>query len=201
MDYDTSITDNLFSFEEIDLLNQLIAEHCKNPERVVKSESGAYYTVGNDAEALIKSKVYSCYDDNLILNITMYDTHSPAYPHLDISSSGPDYSAYTFIIPLDTYNAHTIVFNEKVKSTETYVEYLKITTPYSPFRIDRAFYKQYLSHMMPTDIDRLSVELVYPWTKGSMVAFDRYKLHCSDNFLKNGLTNKKGIVIWSELKP
>ena len=49
-----------------------------------------------------------------------------------------------------------------------------------------------------SQIDKISIETIFPWKKGSLLIFDRGKLHCSDNFLANGLPSKRGFVIWTE---
>jgi hypothetical protein len=199
--YPTRIFDNFFTHEEIQLLNNLITEHCKSPDRTVTSHSGTYYSIGQEAEELVSKKIADKFDKNLILNISMYDTHSPAFPHPDIDAADPANAAYTIIIPLDNYNANTIVFNEIVEYTQSHADFISRSVAYDPSRIDMEFYNKHLSHMRLEDLTMLSIEEIYPWTKGSMIVFYRYKLHCSDNFIKNGLINKKGLVIWSLLKP
>jgi hypothetical protein len=116
--------------------------------------------------------------------------------------------AWTFIIPVETVNSNTIVFEET--SDEDYQQtdsvtkkgiayYTSINAPYNPPRIDQATVQKYFSHMPPEFLDYLTIQEVFPWVKGSLFAADRRRFHSSDNFFANGLTYKRAIVAWTAM--
>jgi hypothetical protein len=43
----------------------------------------------------------------------------------------------------------------------------------------------------------VSLYAVYKWKIGSVIAWDRKLLHCSDNFLVNGVKEKTALVIFT----
>ena len=67
-------------------------------------------------------------------------------------------------------------------------EHLKL---YDKKLFDKSDYKKYLTHETIENLSGLEIDMVYEWTLGSMLIFDRTRLHCSSSKIdgkKIGLT-------------
>ena len=160
----------------------------------------------------INSKIHKIFDKNIrcvdwhILNAFLpYPTHSDSFDDLDPIATGlppgADY-AFTFLIPLDNYNTNTIVFNEESTYTKNPGRWIQENNIPKKNEISDNFYDQYLGHH---DIngkpvfDHLSVEFLFPWTKGDLLTMSRHSFHCSDNFPAKGLKVKRALIGWSHI--
>lgn len=56
-----------------------------------------------------------------------------------------------------------------------------------------------LGHLQPRWLEGLSVNSWFPWTIGSVIAFDSLQLHCASNFKEHNITRKLGISIFTTL--
>lgn len=56
-----------------------------------------------------------------------------------------------------------------------------------------------LSHLRPQWLEGLSINSYFPWTIGSVIAFDSLQLHCASNFKEHNITRKLGISIFTTL--
>lgn len=56
-----------------------------------------------------------------------------------------------------------------------------------------------LSHLNSRWLEGLSVSSFFPWTIGSVIAFDSLRIHCSSNFTKIGVEQKIGLSIFTEM--
>ena len=56
-----------------------------------------------------------------------------------------------------------------------------------------------LGHLQPQWLEGLSVNSLFPWTIGSIIAFDSLQLHCASNFKEHNITRKLGISIFTTL--
>lgn len=56
-----------------------------------------------------------------------------------------------------------------------------------------------LGHLQPQWLEGLSVNSWFPWTIGSVIAFDSLQLHCASNFKEHNITRKLGISIFTTL--
>lgn len=122
-------------------------------------------------------------------------------------SVGEPYKA--FLIPISIENqfegferVHTITFNEldtfvdsadPVRKMWKRVEWMQNRTPKQNNALE--YFDQHLSHLNTDDLECLTVEQVVPWQMGSVVYWNEKQLHCSDNFVKNGITSKQAIVV------
>ena len=61
---------------------------------------------------------------------------------------------------------------------------------------DKKIYEKYLSHQPYEDLAGLVVDTIYEWEIGDMIAWDRSRIHSSDNFLINGLIEKTAIPLF-----
>lgn len=217
MNIDTRTIDNFLSDEEIKTAEDFIMTTCTpwenwNPadNKEGKVMSGHYYVFDyyDVKNKIIKDILQPKFDkefgsDIYIQQIHIFDSYDPYKIHSDVDSGGnivptaPN-PAWTLIIPLFDVDSNTIVFNEQdpVKSPEHYMRKTKSLGKHS---IDFDTYKKYFSHV-PFDYFRwLTIENIFKWKKGSCFAASRYKFHTSDNFLANGVTNKRAIIAWTSL--
>jgi hypothetical protein len=148
--------------------------------------------------------------DIFIDDCHILESHSPYRVHTDATDDDAEnytikpaagmIPAWTFIIPLDTYNSNTIIFDQsssKYKGPEIWVEK---TNPPLLNSIDEETYNKYFINMAsPIVLKYFSIEEIFPWKKGNLSAAAREKFHCSDNFLKNGVKQKRAIVMWTTI--
>jgi len=147
------------------------------------------------------------FGDNLIIDDSTHilESYLPYGIHTDVVTAGFEPNdrtdaAWTFIIPLADYDSHTVVFHQGhdyIKTPYELIEQGKLQPHGLP--VDPALHRDYLSHCDPNHLNYLTVEDMFPWRKGDLFAASRRKFHVSDNFPKNGLANKRGIVMWSEV--
>lgn len=58
--------------------------------------------------------------------------------------------------------------------------------------------KEMFSHLREQWLEGLSVRAYFPWTIGSIIAFDSLQLHCASNFKKQNIKRKLGISIFTK---
>lgn len=63
---------------------------------------------------------------------------------------------------------------------------------------DTDFHTKHLSHLKNEWLNGLSVESVTTWKPGDITVFDTVRLHSSNNFVKQGITSKLGLSIFTE---
>jgi len=61
----------------------------------------------------------------------------------------------------------------------------------------RYLYNDLCSHCDEHKLGYVSVRNIYKWHPGSVIYWDRKLLHCSDNFLRNNIKTKIGLVIFT----
>jgi hypothetical protein len=114
--------------------------------------------------------------------------------------NGDRQAAWTFIIPLDDYDSRTIVFHQgfaDIKIPQQAIDQGLLKPHGDP--IDDDLHHNFLSHCDPNHLRYLTVEDMFLWRRGSLFATDRRKFHVSDNFPRQGLSNKRAIVMWSSV--
>jgi hypothetical protein len=57
----------------------------------------------------------------------------------------------------------------------------------------------FISHLMPAWLEGLTFDRALPWKPGNALVFDSVRLHCSSNFLQQGIKSKLGISIFTKL--
>lgn len=157
-----------------------------------------------DVMAILMPKFREHFHPELFIQqIHILDSIDPYRVHSDVESgylqsSTPTTHAWTFIIPLEDYNSHTIVFNEG-SETKDVGEYTKATQPYDYATVDDETYRKYFTHIPRDLLQWLTIDQIFKWKKGAMFAAPRFRFHTSDNFLANGLTRKQAIVAWTSI--
>jgi len=157
---------------------------------------------------IVDTKIHSLFHPDLnigpwhILDAYVpYSIHTDAYSDLDPSThinSDHDY-AWTFIIPLANYNSTTIIFDQISPVIKNTMPWVERTNPPLLDEISEEFIEKYLTHESSWLIRHLSLHDTFPWTEGALSATNRKRFHCSSNFVKDGLKNKKALVAWSTI--
>jgi hypothetical protein len=57
----------------------------------------------------------------------------------------------------------------------------------------------YLSHLKGKWLEGLSFDRAMPWKPGNVLIFDSVQLHCASDFVKQGITSKLGISIFTKI--
>ena len=89
-----------------------------------------------------------------------------------------------FTIDEDELKIKNLKYGQNIRSSEHLDIYKK-----KPF--DKENHKKYLSHEKIENLSGLEIDVVYEWEIGSMLIFDRTRLHCSSSIIdgkKIGLT-------------
>jgi hypothetical protein len=199
MRIDTLILENFFDEKEIDYITaECSAMDTDQYDDPVQVHNGTYYAVPSSVESLIDQKIPKL--PNEILHVKFFDSTEPAGLHADTNGDTATYYdslARTIIIPLDTYDCKTVVFHQELKCGENNNHIINF--PILSDENDNV--PDFFLHLLPHRdcLKRLSIETMFDWSKGSLLAFDRKRLHCSTVFSDN-MTCKKGLVIWTVIK-
>jgi hypothetical protein len=198
MQIDTIILENFFDEKEIDYITaEYSAMDTDQYDEPVQVHNGTYYAVPSSVKVLLNQKIPKL--PNEILHIKLFESDKPAGLHADTNSITTSYDslARTIIIPLDTYDCKTVVFHQELKCGENNNHIVNF--PILSDEHDNV--PDFLSHLQSNQeyLKRLSIETLFDWYKGSMLTFDRKRLHCSTVFSDN-MTCKKGLVIWTVIK-
>jgi hypothetical protein len=132
--------------------------------------------------------------------VTPWNLHSDYYH----KSIGDPYMAFLIPISVDddmgqVEKTNTIVFNEQ----DTYVDDSAKHRSWSrqQWKINRTLKKnnavneKLLSHLPMEDLECLTIHTIANWKFGSVIYWDERHLHCSDNFVDNGVRSKQALVI------
>jgi|TARA_R110000772_G_scaffold177008_1_gene288630 hypothetical protein len=155
-------------------------------------------------------------DQNLVPTFGMYlNETKPWGIHTDgyhVHQDPTRKPAISFLMPLSVDNkqdlvsqSHTIVFNQSSDTitikddidTKEYNNRAMVSLDDVSAMPDSAMhiYKKHLSHNVVEDVQRMTVQGVYQWTRGSLIWWQGQYFHDTDNFLANGHTSKQALVI------
>lgn len=190
--FPTTILKQFYNSQDVEKINNSILEHLKNPTFVNDAGWATYYSVGEEVDAFLNSTLPKL--ENETLCIHYYVSPGTSGPHSD---KGYTNKGRTFIMPLATYNSYTIVFDQ-IQEIGVFNDKFFNSAP--NVKVDSfANTSINLSHLSPGQTTKLTIETEFYWNCGDILIFDRKKIHCSDYFIANHPTPKKGIVIWSEV--
>lgn len=220
-EYATKTIKGFLSPEEIKLFKiysnhkdvKVITDDCMRPVWPdVEHECTAYYRIFKDFYSnrewlplrnTLLPKIQQHFGDTISLpHIHVLQSRFPYGIHNDANQRGTDanpHPAWTLIIPLETVDSCTYVFNERsnYKDPDTWIRETNPPKHDKP-AVDR---DTYMVDFHPFTgewvLDYLSVESKFSWVAGDCFAADRYKYHCSDNYFNRGLTGKDAIIIWT----
>tara|TARA_Y100000780_G_C13579839_1_gene376296 strand:+ start:19 stop:921 length:903 start_codon:yes stop_codon:yes gene_type:complete len=102
-----------------------------------------------------------------------------------------------------SYDGKKFLVNNKFKE---YIDGLSKTKRYNA-RTDKHIvnnkdfnkndYEKYMSHQPYEDCKSLEIDKVVSWDVGSLITWNRTRIHCSDNFLKNNVISKTGLAFFA----
>jgi hypothetical protein len=146
---------------------------------------------GNDIE---------CPDWHILNSYRPYPIHSDSLDDENIENTsvpaGTDY-AWTLLIPLNNYDSNTIVFNEESYNTKNTRTWIERNNKLPQYAIDDDTYNKYFTHDQKDIVDHFSIDTIFPWEKGNLLAMSRHRFHCSDDFYAHGLVEKRALVCWT----
>ncbi len=216
MNIDTRTIKNFLSPAEVKIIDDYVTHFCDPWENWNPSShggqvlSGYYYVFDYYSEKfqlvkdILQPKFTKEFGEELVIQqIHIFDCFDPYKIHSDVDSGGemlphaPN-PAWTFIVPLYDVDSHTIVFKEEspIKEPQYYIER---TTAYEKPTITPDTWNKYFSHTPYEWFHWLTIEDIFKWEQGALFAASRYKFHTSDNFLANGVKNKKALIAWTSL--
>jgi hypothetical protein len=109
--------------------------------------------------------------------------------------------ALSILIPYSVDNdtslvdcVRTIVFNERSNNNKTVLQEL-VDDKTDNINSASKIYEEHLSHNKIEFVNKLTVQGIYQWKANSLIYWDSFYLHDTDNFHKNGFKNKQAIVI------
>jgi len=124
-----------------------------------------------------------------------WDIHSESSRPLKGSSTW-----YTFIIPLESYESRTIIFDQTAPDYNDFYKYKELNEKCS-HPIDLNFWNDNLSHCWDEDREYLSLKYVgQNWKAGSTLFFKRNLFHSSDNFHVRQIGPKKFLQVLVDLE-
>ena len=102
-----------------------------------------------------------------------------------------------------SYDGKKFLVNQKFKE---YIDNLCKTKRYN-IRTDKHIvnnkdfnkndYEKYMTHQPYEDCRSLEIDKVISWDIGSLIYWDRTRIHCSDNFLKNNVKSKAFVAFFT----
>ena len=148
-----------------------------------------------------------------------FEVNNPHILHIDDDFDLPNsYKAFTIPLWVNSNDCNKIklimfdqyyyggpvkFFNGETSIEKTYynvplfeysaVENLSTTTIPKPIK------HALLSHLKDKWLQGLSINDYFPWTIGSIIAFDSLRIHCSSNFRNAGINKKIGLSIFTEI--
>lgn len=189
---------DVFSLDEIQEIHQVLTKLQNTPN--TGEEFYAYtngFTSADPIFLYIKKKVISKLEKlvNEKINITvgMYlKEKNPWTIHTDYVKNDK-HPKGAFLIPLVEENTHTVIFNEEC--TDHFSLFKKTNKKLQ--NNAKNIRDTLCSHESDNHLELVSLFAAYRWHLGSVIYWDRKMLHCSDNFLQNGVTEKHALVIFT----
>ena len=178
-------------FDKIDILKK-IQNKIKDQIGDCKIYTGFYFHVNqphiihNDDDKL-GPIVYKAFTRPLKLEYQKEDT---GYPYLCM------FDQYYLEGPSKFFGGANIEVKEYYNSiVYEYTQVQNLST--DPF--DQTLHMKYLSHLKPHWLKGLSFQSAQEWRPGNAIVFDAVRLHCSSNFVAQGIKSKLGISIFTQL--
>lgn len=200
----TIVINKFLSSEQLTKIKSLIDLH--ESTDITPAPIGRYIGISMELTSMLNKLIPKL--PNEILYIKILEATIPGGPHSDTYVPNPlpkDFVltnfARTFIIPFQTVDTNTILFNEMLPTGGDHNEFINNMPQIRDTEkiISNETYTKYLSHCEESTCAKFSIDTIFPWTAGDMLIFDRQKIHCSDNYATHGLKSKRGFVIWSEV--
>jgi hypothetical protein len=211
----THNVENLFTTEEINVVNQYIVSNVhyniddagsyfdsgrngKYAGQVIATNIHWNYHQHPEVEKILTPKLEHLLQKKLIVNDAhILESMIPYRIHTDVISNNNQglTPEYNILIPLGTYDSITVCFNEWAENYNDFEIFKQNYSGETKLKMDPKFCANRLSHLHPKDLMYLTLHDTFAWNKGSVFAMDRRYFHCSDNFPKQGIVQKRAIVL------
>ena len=216
----TKVVRNLFSKNEInkflDLYNKLPTTVHNKKQNVIKKRW--LKNINNELESFFHLKIKNTIGDFKMDNLKdennedilglFQESYNPIGLHVDAGFNSDEIIYKQTLIPL-TAKGGTVIFKNRFYGNSTNftvdenelkqknlnygqnirsAEHLKL---YENKPFNKSDYEKYLKHEKIENLSGLEIDMVYEWELGSMLIFDRTRLHCSSSLIdgkKIGLT-------------
>ena len=208
--------ESIFKDEDVDLQPERMGVYMSENMGDIHSDldlRSNYFYPGrsrkNRLYEIVQTKIQKEFGSNIdcanwhILNAFIpYGIHSDSFDDKDVAATilpdGLDY-AWTFLVPLADYNTHTIVFEEESTYTKNPGRWIEENNIQPNYSISEETYQKYLTQEPQARdlLDYLTIETIFPWKKGDLLAMSRHSFHSSDNFPANGVKEKRALIGWS----
>jgi hypothetical protein len=194
---------NVFDAAEIELILKILK---KNSDEFNAGHKKYAYTNGftkNDLtyqliNKYVIKKINLTFNTEINLHVGVYLKEFVPWPvHSDyVKDDESPYQVYLIplqLLPVNKKLSHTLIFDQTSKTT-----FKEFKTQNQPLRsLAEGWYTDHCSHEPVEDLHYLSLFGIYPWHQGSIIHWDRKMLHCSDNFLINGIKEKQALVLFT----
>lgn len=157
--------------------------------------------------SFLNNKIQTYLKDNICDNWHILNAYKPYGIHTDsLDENGNSYThslpedykfGWTLLIPLSDYNTHTIVFNEGSEIMKVSTNWIERENRLPQGLISDQVHERYLTHQGKDLVDHFSIETIFPWKKGSLLIMPRKSFHCSDNFTKKRIFEKRALIGWT----
>lgn len=202
-------------------INFLLSYYYNSTNKVQKN-TGPKVLYVNEGEGVIDDILYLLrenFGNFKVRSAHFFEVDNPHVLHIDDDFNYPtSYKAFTIpiwvskgscdkikLIMFDQYyyGGPVKFFNGDSETSNTYYnlplyEYSNVEN-LSDSGIPSPIKQVMLSHLKNTWLEGLSVHSFFPWTIGSIIAFDSLRIHCSSNFKKVGIDKKIGLSIFTEI--
>jgi len=153
-------------------------------------------------------------DDIFVWMSVMFRVEQPHILHNDDSLDVLYNLHKTVVLPLDIVKpTNFVIFDQsyldgpvklrrgakkqhKIHYNKNLTDYTDIIN-YTDKPFDTHVWNSYLSHIPYESLHGLTVEKVVEWVPGDAIVFDTGKIHCGANFIKQGITTKTGLSIFT----
>ena len=213
----TTIIENFLSNDEIFAIEKTFrARHdtimWKEPTEHENISHALYWYPGPSYQQelceMMNTKIQSYFSNNLCDNWHILHAYKPYGIHTDsLDEDGTSYThslpdntvfGWTFLIPLEDFDTNTIVFNEGSDKMKVSTNWIARENRSPQGLISNETYEKYLTHQGKSElVDYFSIDTIFPWKKGNLLAMPRTSFHCSDNFTIKNMFEKRALIGWS----
>jgi hypothetical protein len=199
-----------------------LLDHYNHSDNIITKNTGPRVLYVEEGEGLIDDileLLRANFGDFKVRSAHFFEVENPHVLHIDDDFDYPNsYKAFTIPLWIESGNCDKIklvmfdqyyyggpvkFFNGETEIAETYYnkplfDYTEVEN-ISETGIPQPVKDALLSHLKTEWLEGLSVNSFFPWTIGSIIAFDSLRIHCSSNFRKAGINKKIGLSIFTEI--
>ena len=170
-----------------------IIERYQNKNESASDSDKAYTNGISETDCKILGKIFEdLIPGQSIGHAMVLVEHKPWVIHTDYLNNNDKNPANAILIPNQDIETSTLIFNEEC-TAENFDDFPTVKN-----HVSEEIYEQYLSHCDWYKVQKVSVNEIYKWRRGTGVVWDRKALHSSDNFLKNGVAKKIALTIFTK---